>query len=134
MSLPNLPLRVATAVEPITDWSYFNTPQELLLWVARMCSVDPNQVAVFQEIYAGSTEPTGDDRGKLWIKTTPPYGIMVFNGSNYEPIYSYPKNVPLLWTQSPTEFPSYLSRLSESELDDYGLENPDGYFYFMLKA
>lgn len=134
MSLPKLPLQVATSVEPITDWSYFNTPQDLILWIARMLSVDPNQTAIFQEIYTGTIEPSGEDRGKLWIKIDPPYAVMVFNGSSYQPIYNYPPNVPLLWTRNPDEFPSYLSRLTEVELSDFNLENPEGFFYFMLKA
>lgn len=131
--IPMLPLKVQQDREPVNSWNNFATPQDFLIWAARSLAVDPNQLSILNEVYVGTTEPVGEERGKTWFKTNPPYAIYLFNGTEYEPVYNYPPNVPLLWTKDATEFPSYLHRLTESELTQYGLTNPEDAFYFMLR-
>lgn len=129
-----LPLRVATDIEPLRSWDEITNPMDLVIYIARLLSVDPSSFASLQEVSFGSQPPSGDDLGKLFIKNTTPVGIGIFNGSGYSMIYQYPPNVPLLWTKGNEEFPSYLKRLSADQLQDYGLTNPSEGFYFMLQV
>lgn len=133
MNLP-LPLRKANDVEVLRTWESITTPEDLINYIVDHFAIDADGLARLLEIQSGSIPPSGDDVGKLWLKTNNPVGVGVFNGSDYQIIYQYPPNVPLLWTKGSSAFPSYLSALSAEELTSYELTNPAGGFYFMLKV
>jgi hypothetical protein len=129
-----LPLRRANDTEALRTWEDIKTPDDLINYIVAHFAVEADGLARLMEIYRGPIAPSGDDLGKLWLKTNNPVGIGVYNGAGYEIIYQYPPNVPLLWTQGSSAFPSYLYTLTEEDLTNFGLTNPTGGFYFMLKV
>lgn len=133
MSFPTLPLKIAKPIEASRGFEGIRTLADLINAVAVHLGVDPNQLLQFQEITPGSVDPS-KDVGPIFIKTVAPYYIAIRAGSEYQRFYQYPPNVPLLWTQGESNFPAWLTRLTESELTQYGLTNPDTAFYFMLKV
>lgn len=86
-SNPSIPLLQAT-VSVDTTLCDIKTPQDILDLVAENMVADSQAVlaAINNGIYFGTTEPTGDNFGKLWVKSTGtgpenPRGLgMVVNG------------------------------------------------------
>jgi len=85
---PAIPLLQATA--PVdSSLCDIKTPQDILDLVAENMVADSQAVftAINNGIYFGATEPTGDNFGKLWVKSTGggpsnPRGVgIVVNGS-----------------------------------------------------
>lgn len=134
--IPVLPLVSANNVEALKSWEDIKNPQDLINYCKRMLGVDPNQLLQFEEVVSSPIEPqpTSSNKKKLWLKTEGAPAVGVLIGNSYKLIYNYPPNVPLLWTQSENDFPDYLSKLNSDELTAYGLTNPTGFFYFMLKV
>lgn len=132
--IPVLPLVKARDIEALKSWSDILTPQDLLEYITKMLGVDPNQILQFEEIEFSSVQPQGQSRKKIWVDTDGAPSIGVLVGSSYQLFYQYPPNVPLLWTQPESDFPQYLTRLSTDQMEEYGLELPEGssLFYFML--
>lgn len=132
--IPLMPLVVAKDIEPLRSWEGFDTPHDLALYLARMFAVDSSQITRLQEFVVNSVEPVGVDREKIWIKSegVPAIGLPI--GGTYQMIYKYPPNIPLLWTGG--DLPPYLRKLSDNELTNYGLANPDNtnYYYFILEV
>lgn len=131
---PHLPLVAVKALEALSSWEGINSPTDLIKYLTRNLAVDPNELLQFQDIIYSSTAPSGTSAGKLWVKTDGYPAVGIFVGDSYKLIAAYPFDVPLLWTRAASEFPSYLTKLTESELTKYALTNPEGYFYFMLKS
>jgi hypothetical protein len=134
---PVLPLVSARQAEALKSWEEIKTPQDLINYCKRMLGVDPNQLLQFQEIESSPLEPQpgAEDRKQIWIKTdgAPAIGILI--GSSYKLIYEYPPNVPLIWTKSVADFPGYLTKLTPTQVTNYGLAAltpPTDAFYFML--
>lgn len=131
---PFLPLKAAKQIEPLRSWEDIKNPTDLVNYLVRNLSVDPNSLLKFQEIISSSLEPSGNDKGKLWVKTDGYPAIGIYIGSSYKLIAEYPFDVPLLWTKPVSEFPSYLTKLTEEQMTQYGLSLPEGstHFYFIL--
>lgn len=119
-----LPLVVAKPVEAKEDFAGLNTPFLFARYVLSLGGVDVEQLRTFQEIYYGSSEPSGADAGKIWVKRdgAPAIGIRI--GSQYQMFYQYPPDVPLLWTKTSDTIPSYMRRLTDAELTQYSLIAP----------
>lgn len=132
-AFPVLPLKFAEDKERALSWEDVPTVKDLLVYIARMMGVDPNQLLQFQEIVYSSLAPT--EQNKIWIKTDGAPGIGIYIGSGYKVIYEYPVRVPLIWTKPASDFPDYLTKLSDDQLTAYGLTAPTGdAFYFYLNV
>lgn len=119
MNLPNIPLEVAKDIEQNVSYEDMPTPADLLNYMARMLSVDPNKLNNLQDVEVTSVQP--DSADKIWIKTNEPVGIGLPIGGSYQMIYKYPANSPFLLKGS---VPSVLRKLTSDEISDYGLTAP----------
>jgi len=120
---PVLPLIASKDIEALRSWEGIETPNDLVRLMAARLSVDPNQLEQFSEIvYTDVQPPSGST--KIWIKTDSPIAIGVPSGGTYHLIYQYPPNVPFLHVKI-DNLPTYLRKLSETELDRYNLTAPD---------
>lgn len=132
-----VPLKVAVPTEVRQDWDIISKNlSELSRWISRTFAVDiTDYLSKNTTLYLGSSEPEGEDAGKLWIKTTSPPALGIpFNGQ-YTMLYPFPPSCPVLWTNGESELPTYLRKLSETELERYSLTDPSGddYFYVILE-
>lgn len=110
-------------------------PATLFQAMTRIFSVEIETTESINQYYIGDSTPEGDDAGAIWISngTVPFIGIPV--GSGYVRIYPYPQSTPFLWVGGEDK-PSYLRRLSPTELENYGLTNPENpeYYYVILSV
>ncbi len=133
MSIPIIPIRVAKDVEPMRSWEGISTPHDLALYMARILSIDGSKIMQLQEVVYSDLEPTGEDRKRLWVKTSEPVGYGIPTGDNYTVIYKYPAGVPILWVNSLSPAPSYMRKLTDLELGNYSLTDPvDRDFYWVI--
>ena len=121
---PVLPLIKQKNIEQQASWEGLSTPSDLADYMARVLSVDPNQLLQFQEAVYSDVQPTGLEAKKLWIKTDAPQAIGIPSGDGYVLIHKYPQGVPFLWIYANGNLPTYLDLISDSDLDDYGLTAP----------
>ena len=129
---PHLPLSIANEVEARRSWEDIcNSPQSLAIWIGRTFAVDASQILALTNIYIGADEPSGGNFGKLWLKNTNPPAIGIPYGKEYQLIYPYPMQIPILWTQGATTIPSYMRQLSGNELSQMGITEPtnDAYIW-----
>lgn len=125
MKHPVLPLVVQSELEPLKSWEGISTPSDLARYMARVLSVDPNQLLQFEEIVFSDVQPTGDEASKIWFKTDEPIGIGIPSGDNdYNILYQYSPNVAYLWLNGSDRLPSYFRKITQSELEDYSLTDP----------
>lgn len=135
----NASLEVANHVEAQVGWEVVGTsPGELAAWIQRIFTVPLPDGGASDDYILGSTEPTGDTaKNKIWINTgaVPFIQIPQNGGSSFSRIYPYPPYVPLLWTRTTEEKPSYLRQLSPIELTKFGLTNPyqTEYYYVIFE-
>ena len=121
MSKAFIPLKVAKDIERERSWEGIHSPKDLALYLTQILFVDAEKVLALKEITFSQEEPTGDDRGKIWIKLTEPIGIGLPIAGDYSMIHQYPKNVPMLYSGV---IPDYMRKLSGDELEDFGLQDP----------
>lgn len=119
----SLPLDVARDIEPERSWENVTTPWDMVLLCAKFLSVNIKNITDTSGFVLSPIEPTGADRGKIWVKTEGMPGIGLPIGNSYQLISKYPQGVALLWTKS-RPLPSYLRELSESELTAAGITTP----------
>lgn len=128
-----LPLKAIRDIEPYKSWSEVKTPNDLILYIVANFVVDPSALSAFQQFIYSSSQPTGIDAGKPWVKTDSPPGFGVPIGENYILLTQYPPDVPLIWTKD-TALPSYLRKLTEDEMTDYALATPTRGYYFIYET
>jgi hypothetical protein len=121
MKYPALPLVVQRNIEQQKSWEGISTPFELAQYLARIMSIDPNELLQLNEIVYSDVEPVGDEARKIWVKTDEPFGIGVPVGNAYRMIYQYPPNVPFLFIG---EMPTYARELTTDEMSIYSLTKP----------
>jgi hypothetical protein len=117
-----LPIVAANDIEKNRSWEGISTPHDLAMYMSRVLAVDPSAVERIQEVVYSDVQPTGEDSSKIWIKTSYPAAIGLPVGGEYEVIYQYGPNVPILWITAAV--PSYMRKLNSTELTDYGLTDP----------
>lgn len=130
--IPALALQIANDIEPLRSWENITSPADFVQYIARTLTVDPNQIIKLQEVVFNSIEPSGSDRGKLWIKTDNPIGIGIPSGPSYLVIYKYPPDIPLLWTKGRDALPNFMEELTEGQMADMGLTVPPNTSYFYV--
>jgi hypothetical protein len=121
MSNPIIPLRVASDIEQQRSWEGISTPIDLAYFMARMLSLDVSALVALNEAVYSNIEPVGTDRKKIWIKTDEPISIGIPTGDSYTLIYRYSPHTPILWTQGISVIPSYMRKLTETEMTEMGL-------------
>lgn len=120
---PVLPLIASKDIEALRSWEGIETPDDLVRLMARMLSVDPNQLEQFSEVVYSDVQPPSSST-QIWIKTDQPIAIGIPSGGTYQLLYQYPPNVPFIYTKMDS-LPTYLRKLTDSELDRYNLVAPD---------
>lgn len=118
-----LPLKVAKDIEPERSWENITTPYDLILACAKFLSVDLSGITDTSGFIQSSIEPTGADRGKIWIKTEGMPGIGLPIGGSYELITKYPQNAAILWTKG-LPLPSYFREMTDGEMADASITRP----------
>lgn len=118
-----IPLSIARDIEPERSWENVTTPFDMVMLCAKLLSVDISRFQANDGFAFSSIEPTGADRGKIWIKTEgmPAIGIPI--GGRYEIIYKYPPSSFFIWKNG-LPLPSYLRSLTEGELTGASLTKP----------
>jgi hypothetical protein len=123
--MPLLPLVVQKGIERGSSWEGISTPNDIANFIARTLAVDPSAATDLQEAIYSDVKPTRENAKKIWIKTSVPTAIgLPIGGSEYSMIYEYPEGVPFLWVKGIAAIPSYMRRLTDSELDEYSLTKP----------
>lgn len=132
-------LKVANEAESQAGWDRVGTtPSELAVWFTKVFSITISGLDIANPIYVGSSPPENDtDKDKPYFSTNTPASVNIplNGGETYETIYKYPPYVPMLWTRGDEDKPSYLRRLSPTELEKMGLTNPEdtGYYYVIFE-
>lgn len=118
-------LSVLKDVEPDPKWPQMcNDPMIFLQEIAKrlFVKIDPNSLS--QNIIISQGIPQAKDRGKLWIKTSWPYGVGFIANGEYQMDYAftgYPVNTPFLHsTINPT--PQFVSEVGDIRLKEFGME------------
>lgn len=129
-------LVVGNPVEANSSWEDVGaSPADLYQAMTRIFAVEMETIESLDQYYIGDSQPEGESTGQIWISNgaIPFIGIPV--GSGYTKIYPYPEHVPLLWMGGENR-PSYLRRLSPTELENSGLTNPENtdYYYVILSV
>ena len=123
MAVKLAPLSIAKDVEQQRSWEGISTPYDLLIYFSKFASVDIGSLQSLDEVEVSSIEP--ENKTKIWIKTGNPVAIGVPIGSSYKMFYQYPPNVPFLWIGDTDSVPSYLTLVSDSDLEDYEITKPN---------
>jgi hypothetical protein len=129
-------LKVANEAEAQAGWDRVGvSPSDLAIWFTKVFSITITGLDIANPIYVGSSEPESDaDKGKPYFNSSTPASINVpLAGGTYATFYQYPPLVPLLWTGGDDKRPSYLRKLSPTELTNMGLTNPeDSEYYYVI--
>lgn len=128
-------LRVANEAEAQAGWDRVGvSPSELAIWFTKVFSISITGLEIANPIHVGSSEPEQEsDKGKPYFNTSSPASINVpLSGGTYATFYQYPPYVPLLWTGGEENRPSYLRKLSPTQLTNMGLTNPDETEYYYV--
>lgn len=131
-NIPNLPLKLAKGIEQDVSWERIQTPHDFLRLAAQLLVVDVEQISTLEEVVVSPTEPTGQNRKAIWVKSEQPFAVNIKAGSQYAAIYQYPPNVPMLWTKGEDNVPSYMRRLTAAEMTKMSLAQPSDSFYFYV--
>ena len=115
-----------------------DSPRSLLNYIASSLLFTVPDV---DNIYIGEKAPKGKDRGKIWIKTTFPYGIGKLLDGEWRidyGMFGYPVNTPFLHKKL-SVLPEGMKELSDADLDTYGIPkststSTDKMFWYLLET
>lgn len=130
-------LKVANPAEAQAGWERVGTkPSDLAAWFTKVFKIEITGEESENPVFVSSSEPeNSQDKEKPFFNTSSPFGIgiPINGGESYVYIYPYPPYVPLLYTGGDDKKPSYLRRLSPTELGKFGLTNPeDSSYYYVI--
>jgi hypothetical protein len=112
-------------VEPDPKWPQMcNDPTIFLQEISKRLFVKIDSNTLSQNIVISQSIPQAKDRGKLWIKTSWPYGLGFIANGEYQMDYSftgYPVNIPFLHLPI-NPIPQYVRELGSLLLKEYGME------------
>lgn len=119
-------LSILKDIEVKASWPQMcNDPVIFFQEIAKRLFVSIDTNRLLQNIVISSSLPKEEDRGKLWVKTSWPYGIGFVANGEYQMDYGpsgLVQNTPFLHREfNPT--PQYVSRLGDLQLDRYGMKN-----------
>lgn len=116
---------VSTIDDQDDDWSGIcNSKRAFLAFLASrlIASVDTNSLS---NIVISDTTPRGEDKNKLWVKTSWPYGIGFLGDGEFQMDYSftgYPVNTPFLHSEI-LPLRDNVRKLSDGDITNFGLTN-----------
>lgn len=121
-----LKLVALEGIEPLKTWETFcESPDALFKEFASRFAVDAGDLNTVS-IIKSTNIPGPENRSKLWIKTSWPYGIGVAIGGVYQMdwgLSGYPANTPFLHAEI-TDIPGpELIKIPDSDLVSYGITN-----------
>lgn len=129
-------LKVANEAEAQAGWDRVGvSPSELAIWFTKVFSITITGLNSDNPIYVGPSEPESEaDKGKPYFNSSTPASINVpLSGGSYATFYQYPPYTPLLWAGGEDAQPSFLRRLSPTQLTNMGLTNPaDPEYYYVI--
>ena len=123
-----LSLQSANPVNKDLTWedpSICKSPSAFAEVLTRLLFVDAGEFANLSGVIRSASRPSSADTGKIWAKTSSPVGVGVYSGGQWKVVYQYAVNTPILWSLSNGSVPSYMSPMSESAIDDAGLQEPN---------
>jgi hypothetical protein len=122
----NIELRLEekNSAEPIDSWeSLCKDPSTFLNELTRRLIAVGN--ISFPGLVISDDVPPASDRGKVWIKTSWPYGIGKTIEGSYKMDYGmsgYPVGIPFL-KEEIRPLKTGLSQLTPNQLNEYGIQN-----------
>ena len=123
-----LPIKVSNNIEPFDSWpDICKSPAVFFNEIAKRLYVDVDVNSIGSNVIISPSIPKAEDRGKLWIKTSWPYGIGIVSNGEYNMDYGmcgYPVNVPFLHKEISVK-PSHLEVIGSVTLDEYGMKDLD---------
>jgi hypothetical protein len=119
-----IPIKRVKGIEAQATFDGISTPNDLANLMTRLLAVDDAGFVSLQEIVVSPNEPTGEEKKKLWIKSSNPPAIGLPIGGVYRMLYQYPPGVPFLWIDGEENLPTYMNKLTKSEMLSYGLPFP----------
>jgi hypothetical protein len=126
MSVERFQISVLRDIEPESKWPQMcNDPQLFMQEIAKRLFVKIDLDTFSQNIIISGSIPQSKDRGKIWVKTSWPYGIGFVANGEYQMDYAftgYPVNTPFL-SREITPSPQYVSLLGDIQLREYGMED-----------
>lgn len=131
MPANTLPLVVVNEKETAKTWEDLATPNDVIRYIASRLAVDPRVLNDLEELIYSTSEPTGENYKKPYIKTSAPYAFGFWTGNRYAYLWEYTPNTIALWSGLESDFPDYLTRIPTTELEEYGLTAPtNGAFWY----
>lgn len=130
-------LEVGNPTEAQASWELVGrTPGDFYASMTRVFKVKITGLDIVTSLSLADTKPEGEQAGLPWFDNGSPPRIGIPTGTKYTFIYPFPPNVPILWIKGVESKPDYLRPLTPTELDNYGLTNPENdlYFYVILEA
>lgn len=104
--------------EQICRW--LQNPETLLAKLIEHLSVQGSQLNSNSFIVESPQQPGADDRGKIWKKTSAPYGIGFFASGEWRLVYTIPPG--LIYAMSSADnTPAGFRELSGAEISSLGL-------------
>ena len=111
-------------IEPFLSWEdYCENPSMLLAKFAELYGVEAKFLSDIPSISISGDVPPPEDRSKIWIKTSKPYGIGLMIEGKYQMDYGMngiPVNTPFLHKDFNVLFLG-LRKLTSQEITDFGL-------------
>lgn len=122
----DFPVKSNNSIEPILSWGELcKNPSILIAELAKRFFVSIDKDQIFENIIISSTIPSSDNRSKVWIKTSWPYGIGIIADGEYKMDYGmsgFPVNIPFLHKEIVTK-PAYVEQIGSITMKEYGIED-----------
>lgn len=102
-----------------------NDPRIFIREISKFLFVSIDQDSILENIIISSSVPDAEHRGKLWVKTSWPYGIGFVADGQYKMDYGcsgFPVKIPFLHKEINPK-PEYLEQIGSLQLKEYGMEN-----------
>jgi hypothetical protein len=123
-----LEIKITKDIEPFESWpDICKNPNIFFAEIAKRLYINVDIKQLSQNIIISPSIPTAENRGKLWIKTSWPYGIGIVANGEYVMDYGmsgFPVNIPFLHKQMNVK-PEYVSVIGSIDLESYGMKDID---------
>ena len=123
---PFLPIVEVIPIEPNLTWEEFcSDPLKLFKSFSEHFAVEAKILQSSTPTYSSPDTPPPEERSKLWIKTSWPYGIGYLIGGEYQMDYGmskYPVGIPFLERDiNLTPAKDYITKMNADEIQQGGL-------------
>jgi hypothetical protein len=126
MNIERFQVEVLKDIELSSSWPQMcNDPLVFLKEIARRLFVPIDTDKISENIIISPNIPSAENRSKLWVKTSWPYGVGFIANGEYQMDYGasgYPVGIPFL-RQSISPKPAYVTELGDLKLKEFGMED-----------